>query len=300
MTPIQTPRLKHWLLMLSLVVLWGSRYVAVEVALVIYRPIDIVFLQLSIAGIMLWLVMRASGERLPRDARSWLYFNAMALFGNGLPYFLEAWGQVYIESALVGILMSVSPLSVLVLAHLLLPDERATGGRAAGFLVGLAGVVLLIGPGALSDIGGSMMRIVAQLAVLGAAVCYGLAAVFARLAPRHSPRVVAAGVLVSAALQLAPVWLLSGDSPGWPGLGAPTLAVIGIGTLCVGLAALAFYKLVAESGAAFQSLSNYLTPLWAAFVGYLMLDERLPANVYIALGIIFVALWITSRAPAAR
>lgn len=304
MAPIQRPRPYHWLLLLSLVVLWGSRYFAVEIALEAYEPLDIVFLQLAIAGVMLWIVMRAAGERLPRDLKSWVYFNAMALFGNGLPYFLEAWGQVYIESALVGILMSVSPLSVLLLAHLLLPDERATGGRAAGFAVGLVGVVLLIGPSALTDIGGGFMRVVAQLAVLGAAVCYGLAAVLARLAPQHSPRVVAAGVLVAAALQLAPIWIVSGGLAEWPGFGRPTLAVIGVGTLCIGLAALAFYQLIAESGASFQSLSNYLTPLWAAFLGYVLLDERLPANVYLALGLVFVALWLTSRgddkeAPAA-
>ena len=263
MNAIRPPTLRHWLLLSTLVVLWGSRYFAVEIALRGYRPLDIVFIPMAIAGVLLWLVMRLSGERLPRDARSWLYFNAMALFGNGLPYFLEAWGQVYIESALVGILMSVSPLSVLLLAHVLLPDERATGGRTLGFLVGLAGVVLLIGPGALRDVGGGLMRVVAQLAVLGAAVCYGLAAVITRLAPQHSARVIAAGVLLAAALQLMPFWLYAGGAPdAWPA-GASTAAVVGIGVFCIALAALAFFRLIAESGAAFQSLANYLTPLWA-------------------------------------
>lgn len=298
MTTIQPPRLTQWLLLFSLVVLWGSRYFAVEIALTAYRPLDIVFLPMAIASAVLWLVMRVSGERLPGDLRSWLYFNAMALLGNGLPYFLEAWGQVYIESALVGILMSVSPLSVLLLAHLLLPDERATGGRMLGFIVGLVGVVLLIGPGALRDVGGGFMRVIAQLAVLGAAVCYGLAAVITRLAPRHPARVVAAGVLIAAAVQLLPIWLYSGGLPAVPPAGPATAAVVGIGVFSIALAALAFFRLIAESGAAFQSLANYLTPLWAVFVGYLALDERLPANAYAALVIILASLWLTGRAPA--
>ncbi|MEL6199504.1 MAG: DMT family transporter [Pseudomonadota bacterium] len=292
---MQSPRPQHWFLLFLLVVLWGSRYAAVEVALVEYRPLDVVFLPLVIAGVMLWFVMRASGERLPKDMRSWLFFNAMALFGNGLPYFLEAWGQLYIESSLVGILMSVSPLSVLVLAHLLLPDERATRGRVLGFVVGLVGVIVLIGPSALSGIGGGVMRTVAQLAVLGAAVCYGLAAVITRLSPAHSYRIVSAGVLIAAALQLAPVWFLSGGMQMSPSLGEPTFAVIGVGTLCIGLAALVFFKLIGESGASFQSLSNYLTPLWATLIGYLLLDERLPRNAYLALGIILASLWLTAR-----
>ena len=295
MTVIQTPRLRHWLLLFTLVVLWGSRYLAVEIALEGYRPLDIVFLQLAVAAVLLWLIMRAAGERLPRDARSWAYFNAMALFGNGLPYFLEAWGQVYLESALVGVLLSVSPLSVLLLAHLMLPDEHATGSRTAAFLVGLAGVVLLIGPGVLTDLGGGAMRIIAQLAVLGAAVCYGLAAVITRLAPQHGARVVAAGVLIAAAVQLLPVWWFSVGLPDGLAAAKSTLAVIAIGVFCVALAALAFFRLIAESGAAFQSLANYLTPLWAVFVGYVALDERLPANAWAALSLILLALWLTGR-----
>ena len=139
------------------------------------------------------------------------------------------------------------------------------------------------------------MRVVAQLAVLGAAVCYGLAAVITRLAPQHSPRIVAAGVLIAAAVQLAPVWLYTGGPPAVADWGKPTLAITGIGVFCIAIAALAFFKLIAESGAAFQSLANYLTPLWAVFIGFLLLDERLPANAYAALALILLSLWLTGR-----
>ena len=119
-----------------------------------------------------------------------------------------------------------------------------------------------------------------------------------RLAPRHSARVVAAGVLISAAVQLLPVWLYSGGLQAPPSASASTAAVVGIGVFSIALAALAFFRLIAESGAAFQSLANYLTPLWAVFVGYVALGERLPANAYVALAIILVSLWLTGRAQA--
>lgn len=293
---IRRPTLVHWLALLSLVVLWGSRYYAVEIALRAFNPLSIVFFQIVVAALVLYAVLRARGERLPRDLRSLGFFFAMALVGNVLPFFLESWGQVAIDSSLVGILMSVSPLSVLLLAYWLLPDERASGLRFSGFLLGLIGVVILIGPDALRALGGDATTIIAQLAVLLAAVCYGFAAVITRLAPRHPPLTMSAGVMIIAALQLAPVWLLrepwpSFDQVAWP----PFVAVIAIGLFCTALAAIVFFYLIARTGAAFQSLTNYLLPVWAVMIGTTLLDEHLPDGSLMALALILLSLWITQR-----
>lgn len=301
MTSIQAPGLRQWLLLLALVVMWGSRYYGNEIALLSFTPLDIVFLQLTVAALVLFPVMRASGLRLPRDARSWWYFNCMALVGNGLPFFLESWGQVYINSSLVGILMSVSPLSVLLLAHWLLPDESATPKRTTAFVVGLIGVIVLIGPEALLAIGGNLTTIVAQLAVLLAAVCYGLAAVITRLAPQHPPRVFAAGVMIAASAQLAPIWFFAEPLPALATLDTRAIAaVLGIGLFSTALAALVFFSLIAQAGAAFQSLTNYLLPVWAVFIGFSLLDERLPPNAFIALALILTSLWLSGERPLRR
>ncbi|MEM7611442.1 MAG: DMT family transporter [Pseudomonadota bacterium] len=294
MTRINSPGPLQWFALLALVVMWGTRFYAVELALVSFSPLDIVFLQLAVSATVLWVVMAASGLALPRDLKTWAYFNAMAVVGNGLPFFLESWGQVYITSSLAGILLSVSPLSVLLLAHWFLPDEPASPKQSVAFVVGLAGVIVLIGPDALLAIGGDLTQIVAQLAVLGAAVCYGLAAVITRLAPLHPPRVIAAGVLLAAALQILPIWLWQGGMPPLADVElSAILAVVGIGLFCTALAALVFFYLILHSGAAFQSLSNYLLPVWAVLVGFTLLDESLPANAIIGMVLILVALWLT-------
>src|SRR5690606_6142613 len=109
--------------------------------------------------------------------RTWLFFTAMAIIGNALPFFLIAWGQRDIPSGLTGILMAVMPLVVLVLAHFLVAGERLTPRRLAGFTLGFLGVVVLTGPEARAALVGREASFIAQLAVLGAAVCYGIAAV---------------------------------------------------------------------------------------------------------------------------
>lgn len=290
------PGLTQWIALVVLAMLWGSRYYAVEIALLAYQPIDIVFLQIVVAAAALIAVMKIRGLKLPRDARSWWFFFAMAFVGNVAPFYLESWGQVAIDSSLVGILMSVSPLSVLLLAHLLLPDERASGLKLTGFLFGLVGVVILIGPDALRALGGDQTTILAQLAILLAAVCYGLAAVITRLAPEHSPLTMSASVMLVAAVQLAPFWLWQNKGLAFVAAPlAPTLAVIGIGLFCTAVAALVFFYLIRVTGATFQALVNYLLPVWAVLVGTTLLDERIPDNGLIALGLVFVSLWLTQR-----
>lgn len=72
-TRIHVPHLLQWAALLALVVLWGSRYYAVEIALRSFDPLSIVFFQIVVAAAALWLVLRCVGQKLPRDKRSWLF-----------------------------------------------------------------------------------------------------------------------------------------------------------------------------------------------------------------------------------
>ena len=65
-----------------------------------------------------------------------------------------------------------------VVAHLFTRDEKMTPGSAVGVVVGFSGVAIMVGPEALAGIGTDVL---AQLAVLGAGICYALGTVYARL-----------------------------------------------------------------------------------------------------------------------
>ncbi|MEI2420329.1 DMT family transporter, partial [Arthrospira platensis SPKY2] len=110
-----------------------------------------------------------------RDPRHWGYFLAMGISGNALPFLLIAWGQQHVASGEAGILMAMVPLMVIVLAHFLLPGERLNLPRIAGFTLGFAGVVVLIGP---QHLGGLLSQDaqLARLALLGATASYAVAA----------------------------------------------------------------------------------------------------------------------------
>jgi drug/metabolite transporter (DMT)-like permease len=299
----------EWALLIGLVALWGSSFLLVRVALDAFTPVAVTAGRLLIGAGVLLLVLLLTQRRVPASGRAWAFFLTMAVLGNALPFFLIAWGQVAIPSGLTGILMAVMPLVVLLLAHFFVAGERLTRRRGLGFLLGFVGVIVLTGPDALAALVGVDAALLSQLAVLTAAVCYGVAVIVARRGPPLNPVVTGAAVLSIASVLVGTVLVAGGALGGaeavvhhppslWPGL-----ALAALGALSTGLATVVYFVLVARAGPTFLSLINYLIPVWAVVLGAVVLDERLPPRAFAALGLILagvvIARWRPRRAGAA-
>lgn len=289
------PSAADWLLLFLLVVLWGSAFGLADIALDGFSPLQLVTGRLWIGAAFLMALVALRGQPIPREPRAWVAIIIMSVLGNALPFFLITWGQQRIPSGLTGILMAVMPLVVLVLAHFLVPGERLNRWRALGFALGFAGIVILTGPEALGALRGEGTALLSQLAILGGAVCYGLNLIVARRSPPLPAGVVAGWVVLCSAVlaTIATAW----TGPLWPrdaGTG-PTLSVVALGVLSTGVATVIFFRVVAEAGATFLSLINYLIPVWAVMLGAAVLQETLPIKSIIALGVILFGVLASQR-----
>lgn len=286
----------EWSLLFALVALWGSSFVLVRISLDVFTPVAVTAGRLLIGAGVLVLLLMITGRRPPGGARAWVFFAAMAIIGNALPFFLIAWGQRDIPSGLTGILMAVMPLVVLVLAHFMVAGERLTPRSLAGFALGFIGVVVLTGPEARAAMIGREASFIAQLAVLGAAVCYGIAAVIARRGPVLHPVVTAAAVLSIAGIVVGAALLAAGVRGGEAAAAHaaiafwPAIALLALGALSTGLATVVYFSLVARAGPTFMSLINYLIPVWAVALGTVALGERLPTRAFAALALILAGV----------
>ncbi len=280
---------RHWAVLLALVTLWGSSYLAVELALQVWVPSQIVGLRVLSGALVLLLACVFGRHRLPADLRHWAWFGAIAVVGNCLPFFLISWGQQQVESGLAGILAASTPLVVMLLAHFLLDDERLSRGQGLAFVLGFAGIVVLMGPDSLAALGGSGERLWSQLAIFGGAVCYAVATVAARFMPAAHPVVTATGVMILANVMMSPF-----SASGLPLLAtAPVPVIAGIaflGLMGTGVASILYFYLIQQTGARFTSLLNYLVPVWAVTLGTLVLGERLPVSSLLALALILTGL----------
>jgi drug/metabolite transporter (DMT)-like permease len=264
----------EWAMLTLLSGLWGGTFLLTHVALTALPPVTLVALRVGLAALVLNLVLPLVGHRLPRAPDCWRAFLGMGFLNNAVPFCLIAWGQTHIASGLAAILNATTPLATVVIAHLLTVDERMTGNRLAGVLVGLCGVTVLVGPALLTGLGSDA---VAQIALLGAALSYACAGVFGRRFARMgvAPLVAATGQVSASSLLIVPV-ALAVDRP-WqlpmPGL-TVCAAVLAIAVLSTALAFGLYFRILATAGATNLLLVTFLIPAWAIVLGASVLGER--------------------------
>lgn len=289
-----------WLLLFTLVAMWGSSFYFVAIAIRTVSPITLVAIRVTLAAVLLLGAMRALGLRMPRARAAWLFFFVLALIGYCIPFFLIAWGQQTIDSGLAGIVVGFMPLATLLLAHRFVEGERVTPAKLGGFVLGFLGLGVLLGPDALNQWRGTGTALLGQLACLGAAVCYaGNSVVTKRMPTTHAlvaaaaTTAIAAVVMTAAALAFDRPWTLRPD--------AQAIAVcvwLGVGPTAV--ATIVYFRLIARAGPTFMSIVNYLNPLVALAAGALLLDEPVRPTALIALALILGGIALATRWDARR
>lgn len=278
----------EWLLLLSLSLLWGGTFLFAEIALDEVRPFTLVLGRVGIAALILIVAVYATGHHMPRSLAAWLPFLVMGALNNLIPFSLIFWGQIEITGGLAAILNATTPLFTVLLAHVLTRDERITPCRLAGLVLGIAGVVVMIGPEALRGLG---LHLLAQIAVLGAALSYAFASIYGRRFRGQQPLVSAAGMLCASTLIMLPTALLL-DRP-WTGPlpGVTTwAAILGLAILGTALAYILYFRLLATAGATNLMLVTFLIPVSAILLGGAVLDERLDPEHFLGMTLIALGL----------
>jgi len=223
---------------------------------------------------------------LPREPRIWAAFLVMGLLNNVIPFSLMAWGQLHIPSGLTSILNAATAIFGVLAAAIFLADERITPRKAVGVCLGFAGVTTAIGLENLKDFDiGSL----AQIAVLGGAMSYAMASVWAR---KHfagqPPQLAAAGMLTGATLIMLPLaWIIEG--PLTLNLAPATLAAIAYYAVpATALAYLLYYRVLAMAGSSNLMLVTLLVAPVAILLGAWLRNETLRPAAYA--GFVLLAL----------
>ena len=293
---LNTGAVRNWGLLLALVAMWGSSFMFIKIGIATVPPVTLVAARLVLGAVILYTIMRARGLVLPPPDRRWLPYIALAILGNCLPFFLIAWGQQFIDSALAGILISIMPLATLVLAHFFIAGDRMTVHKAMGFAIGFAGIVVLMGPAALAGLGGAAGKALAQAAVLAGALCYAGNSVLARRTIAGDFLVASTAVLIAAAVLILPVALVVD----YPYAGAPTAgsiaAIIWLGIGPTALATILYFQLIAAAGPTFMANVNYLSPVVALLAGVLLLGEQPGTTALAGLTLILLGIALSRRA----
>ncbi len=284
MTPVE------WGMLITLSILWGGAFFFNSIAVKELPTLIVVVCRVGIGALILNIVIRLMGVRLPGSKKIWIAFFVMGILNNLIPFSLIVWGQSYVASSVASIINATTPMFTVIVAHLLTRDERMSAGRVFGVIIGFAGVAVMIGGGIFAAMGDN---VIAQFAFLGAGLSYAFAGVFGRRFSEMgiTPMATATGQVTASAIVLLPIALVVEQPwnmalPSMPVIGA----VIGIAGLSTALAYILYFRILATAGATNISIVTFLVPVSAILLGVLILDEilhlkHLYGMVLIAIGL---------------
>jgi drug/metabolite transporter (DMT)-like permease len=284
---------RAWLLFAAVSVVWGVPYFFIKVAVEAGVPPAFVAWSRVALGAAVLLPLAWRRGALRGLAGRWPAVVAYTACEVAVPFLLIAAGEQHIASSLAAILIASMPLMVALLSVRLSPDDRPTGLRLVGLVVGFGGVVALLG----IDVAGRPGELLGAVLVLVATLGYATAPIIVnrRLADLDPLGPIAAS-LAMATLLLVPAVLVGPPDQVPPGDALGALAVLGVA--CTALGLVLFFQLIVEAGPSRASVITYVNPLVAVVLGVLVLDERVGAMSVVGLLAILGGSWLSTRGRA--
>ncbi|WP_200769007.1 DMT family transporter [Vibrio nigripulchritudo] len=280
---------KVWAMLILLSILWGGSFFFIGVAVNDLPPLSIVTLRVGIAAFTLWSIAMMIGLRPPESLNVWVSFLGMGLLNNVIPFTLIVWGQTQIASGLASILNAATPIFTVVVAGIILPDERPTPLKLIGVVVGFMGVAVMIGVPTLRD----ESNLLAQLAIVVAAISYALAGVYGRRFKSLgvNPVMTAAGQVTASTLVLLPIMLCVDGTINTGSTNMSTwIAIVGLAVASTAIAYILYFRILELAGATNVLLVTLLVPVSAVLLGALFLNESLEMIHFIGMGLIALGL----------
>ena len=179
--PDHLPR-RLWWVLASLTLAWGFNWTAMKTALSEVPPWTFRSLCLGLGSAVLFLALRAGGQRLVLPTGQWGRLCLLALLNITCWNMLVAFGVGMIPSGRAAILAYTMPVWAVPLSVWLL-GERITGRKLFGLALGIGGLALLLGE-AMVNLGAAPLG---SLLVLGASLSWALGTVLQKRFPVRMP-----------------------------------------------------------------------------------------------------------------
>lgn len=291
-------RIRDLVRLLTLAALWGGSFAFMRVAVPALGPIWLAESRVALAFIALFAVAVVRRD-VPSLALHWRAYLAIGVINSALPFALFSFAEQTIKASNAAILNATSPFFGAIVAAVWL-RERLCARRLTGMALGLAGVMLLVGWQAEPL---SASALVASLAGLVAALCYGIGSVYAKAKMTGMPTfAIAVYSQLAAAIALAPALPLA-PPPAAPS-GLVIANVLALALASTAIAYLLYFRLIADVGPARALTVTFLIPPFGVLWGVLFLGEPVAINMLSGCALILAGTWLalrdTRRRPPAR
>src|SRR5271163_1666061 len=269
---------------------WGSAFVFTKIAVANLPPALFAAVRFVTAGVLLTLIACLyGGDKLPARLIEWRHVIVAGFFMVFVSNGLNTWAMQYMPSNQSALLNGTSAFWIAGLGVFGRRGHPLTRSAVLGLAIGFIGAVLMLIPKGPLFSKGSL----AQLGVLTACASWSLGTLYYRsITTQLSSMMFMALQMLMGGLMLLTIALARGDSIHWPPNAPGLIALCYLTFLSSGLAYTAYGWLTMHTTPTIISTYSYVNPAIAAFLGWLVLHERLSGVQLIGMAIILVSVCI--------
>ena len=279
------------LLLLLLGIIWGSSFFNIKIASTSYEPFTLAFVRVVFASIPLIFLCFYKKIKIQAFSKNWKSYALIGACNIAIPFSLIAIGTSKVDSFLAAMLMSTTPMSGSILAHLFTKNEKITLFKSIGIIVGFTGVIFLF----LDKLVINENNLFYALIILAGSTFYSIGGILTLKIKNQGNENVTTSTIIWSVIFLLPLSLIF-ESP-WES--SPTLlstvSLIYLGIVATGAAWLLRFRILTVNGLVFQTQVAYIIPLVGVIFGYLIMDEVITWKVLISLFLIVLGIYIVKK-----
>ncbi len=270
---------------------WGSTWLAMKFSLEHYPPFLATSVRFFIATLGLYALIKARGGNIKFDKSQKHIFWNLTIFSYSLPFAMVFYAEQTVSSGLGAVLFATFPFFVIIFSRILL-HEKVGIFKIIGVILGFTGIVLIFANDLTSQNFAALTGI--SLILLSSAI-QAYVSVYLK---KHGKNVsvlqmnfypfLTSGFIVlalSLAFEKMPENLIN-----YEGL----LAIAYLAIFGSVLTFSTYYWLMKKMNVVILSLSSFITPILAVFLGWLILDEKFSENIYLASALVLLGVLIAN------
>jgi drug/metabolite transporter (DMT)-like permease len=287
---MNTATLKLVLGYIAICLIWGSTWLVIRIGLDSFTPMFSAGIRFLIASFIIFFIVKFKEEKFPKDSLAMKLYFFMGIFSFAIPFWLVYWAEQFIPSGLASVLFAAFPFSVFVFSWFMLKTEELDILKIISIILGLVGVIIIFSDNLNLNI---TIQFWGLLAVLISAIMQGfVAVVLKKYAGYLNPFTMNAYPLLIAGVSLLALSFFTENLSKLSFNRESILSILYLASFGTIITFTIYYWLLQRMNVVILSLSSFITPIIAIFLGWLILGEELSQKVLfgsllVLIGILF-------------
>ena len=270
----------------------GIFFFNIKIATYSFEPFTLATIRVVFATLFLLIISFFYKIKIYAFSKKWKIYALVGLCNIAVPFSLIAIGTNRVDSYLAAILMSTTPLTGSILAHIFTKDEKITFYKSIGIILGFTGVLFLFFEKLIINDSNYFFAAI----ILVGSTFYSVAGILILKYLKNAGNLnVTTSTLIWALIFLLPISFLFEDPlNSQPTMGS-IISLIYLGTIATGYAWWLRFKILTRNGLIFQTQVAYLIPIFGVIFGMIVLNEQITWKVLISLIIIMLGIYIVKK-----